>query len=252
MSGKLDKSLDEILSTRRNTAGRRGGRGRRVPNGTRTTTAAPSGGIQKAARAAKVAAKGAVSSGPVAGSGDSKIIVSNLPSDVNEVQIKEYFGKSIGPVKKVTLTYGPTGVSRGVATIIFSKPGSAQTAFQQLNGVQVDKRPMKVEIVVNASNAAAAPVKGLGDRIAKPKDQPKSAAPKPATNGTTERGRKTRGRGARRGRNAGRPKAKTADELDAEMVDYFDANAANGTTATTDATVAQPIANGGEQMDEIS
>ena len=82
------------------------------------------------------------------------------------------------------LTYGPTGVSRGVATIIFSKPGSAQAAFQQLNGVQVDKRPMRVwdqgsyirlsssltycqvEIVVNASNAAAVPVKGLGDRIA--------------------------------------------------------------------------------------
>jgi hypothetical protein len=36
------------------------------------------------------------------------------------------------------------------------------------------------------------------------------------------------------------------------MVDYFDANAANGATATTDATVAQPIVNGGEQMDEIS
>ena len=78
MSGKLDKSLDEILSTRRNTVGRRGGRGRRVPNGTRTTTAAPSGGIQKGTRGAKMAAKGAVPSGPAAGSGDSKIIVSNL------------------------------------------------------------------------------------------------------------------------------------------------------------------------------
>ena len=80
------------------------------------------------------------------------------------------------------LTYGPNGVSRGVATIIFSKPGSAQDALQQLNGVLVDKRPMKVrfqliqippcltssqvEIVVNATSATAAPAKGLGDRIA--------------------------------------------------------------------------------------
>ena len=85
-----------------------------------------------------------------------------------------------------------------------------------------------------------------------PKNQPKSAAAKPVTNGTTARGGKPRGRGARRGRNAGRPKAKTADELDAEMVDYFDANAANGTTATTDASAAQPITNGGEGIDEIS
>ena len=85
-----------------------------------------------------------------------------------------------------------------------------------------------------------------------PKNQPKSAAAKPVTNGTTARGGKPRGRGARRGRNAGRPKAKTADELDAEMVDYFDVNAANGATATTDAGAAQPITNGGEGMDEIS
>ena len=90
------------------------------------------------------------------------------------------------------------------------------------------------------------------------KSQPKSAAPKPATNGTATRGGRVGGRGARRGRNAGRPKAKTADELDAEMVDYFDANAANGTAATTDAAAtmngaAAPATNGEEiGMDEIS
>jgi len=150
------------------------------------------------------------------------------------------------------LTYGPNGVSRGVATIIFSKPGSAQDALQQLNGVLVDKRPMKVEIVVNAASATAAPAKGLGDRIANPKNQPKSAAPKPATSGTATRGGRTRGRG-RRGRNAGRPKAKTADELDAEMVDYFDANAASG-TAGTEATngATAPATNGDAGMEEIS
>ena len=66
------------------------------------------------------------------------------------------------------------------------------------------------------------------------------------------------GRGTRRGRNAGRPKAKTADELDAEMVDYFDANAASGTAATTDSSgtvngASAPATNGEEiGMDEIS
>ena len=79
MSSKLDQSLEDILSTRRKTAGRRG-RGRRVPNGTRVTTAAPSGGIQKSAKGAKATTKAAVPSGPAAGSGDSKIIVSNLVS----------------------------------------------------------------------------------------------------------------------------------------------------------------------------
>ena len=75
MSGKLDKSLDDILSTRRKTARR--GAGRRVPTAGRTTSA-PVGGIQKSTKAAKVAAKAAVPKGPAAVSGDSKIIVSNL------------------------------------------------------------------------------------------------------------------------------------------------------------------------------
>ena len=79
MSGKLDQSLDEILSTRRKTAGRRGRGGRRAGNGTKAVTSAPVGGIQKNTRGAKTApAKAALPSGPAAGSGESKIIVSNL------------------------------------------------------------------------------------------------------------------------------------------------------------------------------
>ena len=78
MSGKLDQSLDEILSTRRKTAGRRGRGGRRLGTGTKATTAAPAGGVQKNTRGAKAAPKSAVPSGPAAGNGESKIIVSNL------------------------------------------------------------------------------------------------------------------------------------------------------------------------------
>ena len=78
------------------------------------------------------------------------------------------------------------------------------------------------------------------------------------TSSTATRGGRVGGRGGRRGRNAGRPKTKTADELDAEMVDYFDANAANGTAAPTNAAAtingaAAPATNGEEiGMDEIS
>lgn len=79
MSGKLDQSLDEILSTRRKTAGRRGRGVRRAGAGTKAAAAAPVGGIQKNVRVAKTApAKSAVPSGPAAGNGESKIIVSNL------------------------------------------------------------------------------------------------------------------------------------------------------------------------------
>jgi len=191
------------------------------------------------------------------------------------------------------LTYGPNGISRGVATIIFNKPGSAKDALAQLNGVRVDNKPMRVrfihfiimklwkltccqiEIVINAANAQVAP-KGLGDRLTcvyvrpyttrpmlklrrQAKNQPKAAAAKPAANGAGARGGKE-GRGrVRRGRNAGRPKAKSAEELDLEMVDYFDVNAQNATTAVNDGAaptngVAQPATNGEDLggMDDIS
>ena len=77
MSGKIDKSLDEILSDTRQRGGRR--RSQRRAAG-RPAAAPPVGGVQKTAKptrggAAKVAgAKGA------APSGDSKVIVSNLVS----------------------------------------------------------------------------------------------------------------------------------------------------------------------------
>jgi len=255
MSLNLDKSLDEILSTRRNT--QRRGRGRRVPNATRTTSA-PIGGVTKHTKATtKPAGKSATQSGPVSASGESKIIVSNLPPDVNEAQIKEYFVKSVGAVKRVTITYGPNGISRGIATIIFAKPGSANEALVKLNGLLVDKRPMKIEVVLDASRAPPPPpVRGMSDRITNPKAQPKSAvADKTAKGGETTRGgrggRGGRGaRGARRGRNAGRSKPKTAEELDAEMTDYF---VANGNEAAATSNGAAPAANGGDDqgMDEV-
>jgi THO complex subunit 4 len=89
-----------------------------------------------------------------------------------------------------------------------------------------------------------------------PKAQPKSAvADKTAKGGETTRGarggRGGRGaRGARRGRNAGRSKPKTAEELDAEMTDYF---VANGNEAAATSNGAAPAANGGDDqgMDEV-
>ncbi len=81
MSGKLDQSLDEILSTRRQTARR--GRGRRAPVAGRAngaTASAPVGGIKKTTKPTRTSGKASVPTGPAGGSGESKIIVSNLVS----------------------------------------------------------------------------------------------------------------------------------------------------------------------------
>lgn len=79
MSGKLDQSLDEILSTRRTSARR--GRGHRAPATGKPagfTTAAPVGGVRKTTRPTRMNARATVPTGPATGNGESKIIVSNL------------------------------------------------------------------------------------------------------------------------------------------------------------------------------
>ncbi|KAI4197987.1 MAG: hypothetical protein LQ350_005573 [Teloschistes chrysophthalmus] len=256
MSAKLDMALDDVVMTERSTRRRARG-GRRVANAGRKATA-PVGGIQKNTKAAKGVGKSAVPAVLTSGTGESKIIVSNLPTDVTEKNVKEYFSDTIGPVKRVHLTYGPNGVMRGIVTIVFIKPDSAAKALQTLNGVQVDKRPMKIEVVLDATKAAApTPAKGLSDRITQGKGPKPAKGAKVATNGTTTRGEQTRGRGRARGRNAGRGKPKTADELDAEMVDYFDAPGPSGAVQADTATAngaAQPFTNGAGDlgMDDIS
>ncbi|KAL8716466.1 MAG: hypothetical protein Q9225_006218 [Loekoesia sp. 1 TL-2023] len=148
---------------------------------------------------------------------------------------------------------------RGIVTIVFLRAESAAKALETLNGVQVDKKPMKIEVVLDASKAvAAAPTKGLSDRITSGKGPKPATVAKSATDGAATRGGRGRGRGGRRGRNAGRGKPKTADELDAEMVDYFDPSNTNGAAQGTDAAAvtngtAQPAANIEDAgMDEIS
>ena len=79
-----------------------------------------------------------------------------------------------------------------------------------------------------------------------PKPQPKSAA-------STKTAGKTRGKtgrgGARGGRNA-RPAKKTAEELDSEMVDYWQAGAAATETNGGASGAAQPAAGGDANMDD--
>jgi THO complex subunit 4 len=253
MSGKLDQSLDEILSTQRRSAVR-GRRGRRVPTAGRTTAVVPPvGGIKKTTKQARGGIK-AVPTGPSGGNGDSKIQVSNLPKDVNEAQIKEYFVKAVGPTKRVEISYGPGGVSRGIVNITFARSDGATKALSALNGVLVDGKPMKIDVILDARSAASIPPpKGLSDRIAQPKAQPKSAATtKTATDAAGARGK---GRAGRRGGKAGRnprPAKKTAEELDSEMADYFDNGgpAAGTETAATTNGAAQPAANGDAAMDD--
>ncbi|RYP23274.1 hypothetical protein DL765_001183 [Monosporascus sp. GIB2] len=273
MSGKLDQSLDEILSTQRRAAGGRR-RSQRRSSG-RPAPAAPVGGVQKNLKQPRAAATKQAPAKATGGHGESKVVVSNLPKDVNENQIKhpatsqvylsrlssdggllssggdgfnpasiaEYFKTSVGPIKRVEVSYGPGGVSRGIATVTFAQLDGASKAFNALNGILVDNRPIKIEIVVGGAKAAqvAPPAKTLTERITQPKAQPKSAAndkKKEAAGKAASSGARSRG-GKKKPRNA-RPAKKTTEELDSEMADYFESgnqqtneNANGGAPAAT-------------------
>lgn len=121
----------------------------------------------------------------------------------------------------------------------------------------------QIEVVFDASHAPEVPTpKSLTERIAAGSKAQAKAKPKPATakkaaandsnNKRAAAGRPARGRKGQ-GRNPGRGKPKTVEELDAEMIDYFaDTNAPADANAATNG--AAPQANGGEDlgMAEIS
>ncbi|KAI1179772.1 hypothetical protein F4777DRAFT_574597 [Nemania sp. FL0916] len=240
-SGKLDQPLDEIISTQRRAAG--GHRRSQRRNAGRPAVAAPVGGVQKTSRQPRHAATKQTPAKSAGGNGESKVVVSNLPKDVNEIQIKEYFTTSVGPIKRVELSYGPNSVSRGIATVTFHKSDGASKAFNVLNGILVDNRPIKIEIIVSAAKAAEiipAP-KTLTDRVTQPKAQPKSAANDKKKDGGKTIGSGARGRKKRPVRSS-RPAKKTAEELDSEMADYFNTGDqtenANGVAANTNGDAA--------------
>ncbi|PHH52438.1 mRNA export protein mlo3 [Ceratocystis fimbriata CBS 114723] len=252
MSALLDKSLDEIVSSnKKNNANKNSRRGARRSTGARPAAVAPAGGVQKNSKAARQpASKNQVKptqAKPAPVNSDSKVIVSNLPKDVSEQQIKEYFAQTVGPIKRVEISYGPNSQSRGIANVTFSKSDGASKAFKNLNGLLVDGRAIKIEIVVGAAQASKVipPVKSLAERATLPKNnktQPKSAAAdktkkqeKPkvndknttSANANTGKGRSQR----RRSRNPNvRPK-KTEAELDSEMADYYNNAPAAGAEA---------------------
>ncbi|GKT46997.1 mRNA export protein mlo3 [Colletotrichum spaethianum] len=173
----------------------------------------------------------------------------------------EYFITSVGPIKRVEISYGPNSVSRGIANITFREPDGASKAFQKLNGLLVDNRPIKIEIVVGASQAANVippTKKSLAERTTQPKAQPKSAANDKRNNANANANASkgaaapgARGKKPQRRARTGRPAKKTAEELDSEMADYFESGAnPAGENAAAAAAPAPAAANGDAPMED--
>ncbi|KAL1642452.1 RNA-binding RNA annealing protein [Diplodia intermedia] len=101
MSDKLNQSLDEILKANKRATRARPAT-RRAASGKGAAVTAPVGGVKKNTKAPKAAAKANIPTGPASKAhGDSKILVSNLPHDVTEPQIKDTL-VDLTPTKRIS------------------------------------------------------------------------------------------------------------------------------------------------------
>ncbi|OMH85201.1 THO complex subunit 4A [Zancudomyces culisetae] len=75
-----------------------------------------------------------------------KIRISNLDYNVTEKDLKDLFGQ-IGPLVSATLNHDANGKSKGNGTVVFSNPYHAAFAIQKYNGVTLDGRPMRIELL---------------------------------------------------------------------------------------------------------
>ncbi|KAF9927850.1 hypothetical protein FBU30_002813 [Linnemannia zychae] len=149
----------------------------------------------------------------------SKMNVSNLDSRVSAEDLKLVFSSRVGPLKKCTLMYDQKGKSTGTALIHFSRVGDAAIAMQKFNGVPLDGKPMKIELVIAPGAVQAALPTANTPRTPKAAGNQKQSQ---RGQGATRGGR---GRGRNGGRQGEKKAPKTADQLDAEMNDYMQVDA---------------------------
>ncbi|KAJ6670582.1 RNA AND EXPORT FACTOR BINDING PROTEIN [Salix viminalis] len=165
MSNTLDMSLDDIIkNSKKSGFGNSRGRGRGRPSGAGPARRFP---IRAANRAAPyTAAKAPEStwqhdmfrnqSGRTSSLEGNKLYVSNLDYGVSNEDIKELFSE-VGELKKYSIHYDRSGRSKGTAEIVFSRPAEAAVAVKRYDNVQLDGKPMKIEIVGTNFVAPRAP-----------------------------------------------------------------------------------------------
>ena len=74
----------------------------------------------------------------------NRLYVGNLPFTTTEIELQDMFAQA-GAVTEVLLMQDKfTGKSRGFAFVTMASEGDAQNAVSQLDGKQIDGRPLRV------------------------------------------------------------------------------------------------------------
>jgi THO complex subunit 4 len=60
------------------------------------------------------------------------------------------------------MNYNSEGKSKGIATVVFQRPGDAGKAYQEYHNRTLDSRAMKIELIVNPDVIKALPSRPSG------------------------------------------------------------------------------------------
>ncbi|THG20830.1 hypothetical protein TEA_016267 [Camellia sinensis var. sinensis] len=165
----------------------------------------------------------------------TKLFVSNLDIGVTNEDIRELFSE-IGKLKRYAVHYDKNGRSSGSAEVVFARRSDAFRALKRYNSVQLDGKPMKVEIIGTHSeipvSAHVNVVGGVNRRrrvVMMPGSRVRGSVAVNRGYGQRNRGDLMNGRGRGHGRTGGRGRGgggrkkaveKTYDELDKELENY--------------------------------
>lgn len=230
MAESLDMSLDDIIRNSKKSGGNFRGRGRGRGSGGRGVASGPGPARRFPNRAptrtmpyltpqmAQVQQMLAIG-GSGAESG-TKLYVSNLDYGVSNEDIKVLFSE-VGLLKRHSIHYDRSGRSKGTAEVVFAHQSDALKAIERFNNVQLDGKPMKIELVgVNiVTPAAVVPTTNgiLGNH-------PSAGFLRQET--VASRGWDRRGGGGRQGSGRGRGRGRgngekvSAKDLDADLEKY--------------------------------
>ncbi|KAL5733278.1 hypothetical protein ACOSQ2_032970 [Xanthoceras sorbifolium] len=85
-------------------------------------------------------------SGGIYGETEAKLYISNLDYGVSNDDIKLLFSE-ISELKRYSIHYDRSGRSKGTAEVIYSSRANALAAIRRYNNMNLDGRPMKIELV---------------------------------------------------------------------------------------------------------
>ncbi|MBA0553048.1 hypothetical protein Golob_012266, partial [Gossypium lobatum] len=125
----------------------------------------------------------------------------------------------VGDLKRFTIHYDRSGRSKGTAEVVFSFRTDALAAVKRYNNVQLDGKPMKIEIVGANISTPVAPSAANGT-FGNSNGAPRGGQGRGVGFGRQRGGIGGRGSGRGHGRGRGRGEKVSTEDLDADLEKY--------------------------------